>query len=149
MREYGQIQSSYWNSPKVHSWSTEGKLLGTYLLTGPHTISLGCMRIPVGYVMADLNWSAETVSKGFAELFRSGFIDHDLKAEWVLLPQFLEWNPIANPNVAIKIAKEFMACSSSTIKRRFSLTKSLLKSFPIHKGPAISIFELHSSQEKL
>jgi len=123
MREYGQIQSSYWNSPKVQKWSDKGKLLGAYLLTGPHTSSLGCMRIPTGYVMEDLGWNKETVSKGFTELFRDGFSMRDESTGWVLIPQFLEWNPIANPNVAKKIQKEFLS-----VPKNINIYKELVES---------------------
>ena len=44
--------------------------------------------------------SAERVSKGFGELFRNGFANHCESTEYVFIADFLEWNPIANPNIA-------------------------------------------------
>ena len=73
MREYGQVQSAFWQSVDAQAFSDTGKLLALYLLTGPHANGLGCYRLPDGYVMADLGWSDETVSKGFSELESAGF----------------------------------------------------------------------------
>ena len=50
MREYGQVQSAFWQSIDVQSWSDEGKLLALYLLTGPHANGIGCFRLPSGEV---------------------------------------------------------------------------------------------------
>src|SRR5690606_12761100 len=98
MREYGQVQSAFWQSPDAQAWSDTGKLLALYLLTGPHANGLGCYRLPDGYVMADLGWSAERVSKGFEELSSNGFAN---RLEGVVfIPNFLRWNRIANGNVA-------------------------------------------------
>jgi hypothetical protein len=98
MREYGQVQSAFWQSPDAQAWSDTGKLLALYLLTGPHANGLGCYRLPDGYVMADLGWDSERVSKGFEELFRNGFANRIDGV--VLLPNFLRWNKIANGNIA-------------------------------------------------
>lgn len=123
MRDYGQIQTSYWTDPEIQSCSDQAKLLGAYLLTGQHSTSIGCMRIPDGYVMEDLNWKKETVSKGFRELFRIGFINRDSETGWIVIKKFLFWNPIANPNVAKKVIKEFNA-----IPKNVSVYSDLIES---------------------
>jgi hypothetical protein len=63
--------------------------------------------MPDGYVMADLGWDIETVSKGFTELFRNGFCNRCERTKWVLINSFLKWNPIQNENVAKGRKKEF------------------------------------------
>ena len=68
MREYGIIHTAYWSSIDVQAMTDTGKLLGAYLLTGPHSNGIGAYRLPDGYVMADLGWTTETLAKGFAEL---------------------------------------------------------------------------------
>ena len=105
MREYGQVQCHFWQSPEALSLSDQGKLLALYLLTGPHSNGIGCYRLPDGYVMADFGWSQETVSKGFEELFQAGFAKRFEGV--VLIPNFLRWNGISNPNVANARQKEF------------------------------------------
>lgn len=98
MREYGQVQSSFWQSVDAQAFSDVGKLLALYLLTGPHTNGIGCYKLPDGYVMADLGWNPETVSKGFAELSANGFANRFDGV--VFIPNFLRWNRIANGNIA-------------------------------------------------
>lgn len=66
---------------------------------------IGCYRLPDGYVSEDLCWDAETVSKGFAELFDKGFATRDFDSKWVFIHAFLKWNGIENPNQAIPAIK--------------------------------------------
>jgi hypothetical protein len=114
MREYGQIQCSFWTDPDVQTLSDSAARLAAYLLTGPHSNGLGCYRLPDGYIMADFGWDQETVSKGFAELFRIGFCKRCERTGFVLIPNFLRWNPIANANVASAREKEFDAVHKKT-----------------------------------
>jgi len=58
--------------------------------------------------MEDLTWKHERVSKGFDELFRNGFSSRCPDTSYVLIPNFLKWNPISNENVAKARYKEFL-----------------------------------------
>lgn len=107
----------------MHAVSTEAKLLAAYLLTGPHSNGLGCYWLPDGYIQADLGWSSETVSKGFTELFQTGFAERCKSTQFVLMPKFLKWNQINNGNVAAARIKEF-----STIPEKSSIFANLCKS---------------------
>ena len=107
MRDYGQVQTAFWTNPDTRNLSDAGKLLAMYLITGPHSNGIGCYYLPNGYVMADLGWSSERVSKGFKELFRSGFIMRCEHTFFILIPKFLKWNQITNANVAKARQKEF------------------------------------------
>jgi hypothetical protein len=114
MREYGQVQCAFWQSRDAQQASDAGKLLATYLMTGPHSNGIGCYRCPDGYVMADLGWSSERVSEGFAELSRSGFA---YRHEGVVcMPNFLFWNKVANGNVAKARMAEFMTLPKGQAK---------------------------------
>lgn len=118
MREYGQVQCHFWQSPEALALSDQGKLLALYLLTGPHSNGLGCYRLPDGYVMADFGWSAETVSKGFKELLGAGFAERFEGV--VFVPNFLKWNGISNPNVASARQKEFESLPKGEAKSRLA-----------------------------
>lgn len=114
MREYGQVQCSFWQSDDALKATNVGKLLALYLLTGPHSNGIGCYRCPDGYIMADLGWSQETVSEGFEELSRNGFA---YRFEGVVcVPNFLRWNKIANGNVAKARLGEFWALPKGQAK---------------------------------
>jgi len=112
MRDYGTIQSAYWTHPDVKGLSDGAKLLGAYLLTCPHANGLGCFHAPAGYIATDLGWSHETVSKRFTELFANGFCKRCERTEYVLIPNFLRWNPIANANVAKARVAEYRSLPS-------------------------------------
>lgn len=120
MRDYGQVQSSFWRSSDVRGtadeagWSDGAKLLALYLLTGPHTAALGCFPLPDGYVMADLGWASETVVERFAELSRKGYAYRF--GDVVFLPNFLRWNPIQNGNIAKARLIELEALPSKEAK---------------------------------
>jgi uncharacterized phage protein (TIGR02220 family) len=107
MREYGSVHTCFWISHDIQALSDQAKLLALYLLTGPHTNMLGCFRVPVGYVAEDLQWGSETVLKRLGELFEKGFITHDKASGWLLIHNFLKWNPIENPNQGKSIKKLF------------------------------------------
>lgn len=109
MREYGQIQCSFWTDPDIQGLSDQARSLACYLLTGPHSNGLGCYRLPDGYIQADFGWTSQTVSKGFGELFEIGFCNRCASTQFVLIPKFLKWNPVANPKVAIAREREFRA----------------------------------------
>lgn len=114
MREYGQVQCSFWTDPDMQSLAGDHRLLALYLLTGPHSNGLGCYRCPDGYVVADLGWTSERVSKGFAELSRIGFAERCEATFFVLIPNYLRWNAIANSNVAKARIAEFEAVSKKS-----------------------------------
>ncbi len=115
MRDYGKIYVSFWTSEDTASLSPEAKLLAAYLLSGPHTNMIGCFRLPLAYPSADLRFSAETVSRGLAELSRNGFATYDEKFEWVVIHKFLKWNRMQNPNqgkAAAKLMEQIPASST-------------------------------------
>lgn len=116
MREYGQIQSTFWQADDIADLSDQAKLLACYLLTGPHSNGIGCFRLTDGYLVDDLGWPAETVSERFAELFRKGFAYRSGRV--VFIPNFLRWNRIANGNVAKARFAEWDALPKGELKSR-------------------------------
>jgi hypothetical protein len=83
----------------VRGLSDQGKLLATYLLTGPHSNSIGAYLLPDAYVADDLGWSPAVVSKAFKELAAHGFAKRFGDGRHVVVCNFLRWNPVENPNV--------------------------------------------------
>ena len=123
MREYGQIQCSFWTDPEVESLHDQSKLLAAYLLTGPHSNGLGCFKLSDGYILGDLGWSKETVSKRFTQLLEMGFAYRCEKTFFVLIPKFLCWNSIPNPNAAKARMKEV-----AVIPKKFMYYNELIDS---------------------
>ena len=148
MREYGQVQVSFWSNPDNVGLSDQGKLLAVYLLTGPHSNGLGCYRLPDGYVVADLGWNEKTVSKGFQELFRIGFCERCETTKYVLIPNFLKWNPVANQNVAKARESEFNRIPKNTSV--FSSLCSSLKRFGNHWSNGFeTVLKRYAKQEPI
>jgi len=147
MREYGQVQTSFWSHPDIQALTDDGKLLALYCLTGPHSNGIGCYRLPDGYVMADLGWTPERVSKGFQELFAAGFGERCETTNFFLIPKFMQWNPVSNPNVASAREKEF-----HTIPKKAKIHKGLcdsMKRYGKHWSKAFeTLLQTSSKQEK-
>jgi hypothetical protein len=68
---------------------------------------LGCFRLPIGYIAEDLKWGFESVAKGFNELLGIGFVTRDENTGWLIIHNFLKWNPIENPNQGKSIIRLF------------------------------------------
>lgn len=125
MRVYGSVQLSFWENSAFQSVSDQAKLLAIYLLTGPHSNMLGCFRLPEGYIKEDLGWSTDTVNETFQELSEIDFLTRDHKSSWIVIHQFLKWNPIQNPRQGVGIRKLFdLVNPSSTVYK--PLVNSLL-----------------------
>ncbi len=107
MRIYGAVPTAFWSNKPTQHLSDQAKLLAVYLLTGPHTNMVGCFRAPCGYLMEDLNWTRETVKSALVELMQEGFISIDEQSGWVLIHEFLKWNPIRNKKQGIGVQRVF------------------------------------------
>lgn len=131
MREYGQVQSAFWQSTDAQSFSDHGKLLAIYLLTGPHANGIGCYRLPDGYVIADLGWDAHAVQSAFLELSGNGLGNGSPNGSGngfayrfdgvVFVPNFLRWNRIANGNVATARFAEWESLPKGEAKARVTV----------------------------
>ena len=105
MSEYSKIQKRIWNSRTFHHLSEDAKFLWFYILTCPHSNMLGLYVLKPGYVHEDLGWSNQRFSKSFNELLNiqlsngcQGLIKYDSDNNLILIKNFLEHNPLQNPN---------------------------------------------------
>lgn len=105
MREYGKVNTAFWESQTIRSMSEDGRFLSLYLLTSPHSTIAGAFRLPDGYICEDLQWTAERVSKGFGELLEKGFANRCKSTKWVWICKHFEFNPPENPNQRKSAAK--------------------------------------------
>lgn len=100
MREYGKIKTCIWGDEKFQRLSVDTRLLFIYLQTSPHSNLIGCFRLPIGYVMADLGWAEAKAKASLAEALRYGLIKRCDKTGWTFIVNFLEHNQFESPNVA-------------------------------------------------
>ena len=118
MRDFGKICTSMWASLQRSGLRSHSKLLFAYLLSSPHTTMLGCFRLPMAYAVDDLaseDFGEREVRRAFAELSSKGLIALDEAFATVLIPTFLRWNPVENPNqgkAIVKLVAQIPAASS-------------------------------------
>ncbi|HSW68857.1 MAG TPA: conserved phage C-terminal domain-containing protein [Gammaproteobacteria bacterium] len=120
MRMYGSVHISFWENSETQNLSDQAKLLAIYLLTGPHTNMAGVFRLPDGYIKEDLGWGIEAVQKAFQELSQIDFLTRDEERGWLVIHQFLKWNPVQNINQGVAIRKIFhMIPTQSSVFKPF------------------------------
>lgn len=98
-RDYGRIHTAFWNSPVIRGLNDRGKLLANYLLSGPHSNSIGAYLLPDAYISDDLGWTAAAVRDALADVIKAGFAKRFADGRHIVICKFMEWNPIENPNV--------------------------------------------------
>lgn len=113
MREYGKIKSSTWADEKFQALSGDARLLFIYLQTSDHTNLVGCFRLHLGYIMADLNWSEAKAKLSLTECLQQGLIKRCDKTGWTFIINFLRHNQFESPNVAKTAIKFADAIPSS------------------------------------
>lgn len=96
---YRKIDTRIWNDSKFVSLSDNGKLAFMFLLTHPHLTSLGAMRATIPGLAAELGWELADFTVAFASLVSRGLVEHDPRAAFVGLPNFLKYNTPESPNV--------------------------------------------------
>lgn len=106
-KSFGKIESRFWTSPDIAGLSDQSKLLALYLLTCSHGDMLGIFRLPPGYIMSDLNWSKETVSKQIRNLESNGFLTVSKQLDFICINHFQRFNPPANRNMFLARIKAF------------------------------------------
>lgn len=98
MRDWGRVHTILWVQMLMQQLSDAARLLALYLLSGPHTNMVGCFRLPMMYVAADLGWPTEKATAAMNELARAGWLTYDTASCWVVVTEFLKHNAIENPN---------------------------------------------------
>ncbi|QCG97362.1 hypothetical protein E6C67_26685 [Azospirillum sp. TSA2s] len=99
MRTYGKVYTSFWTDEKTGSLSSDAQRVALYLLTGPHSNSIGCFRLPLPYLMTDLRLSEEDAKAALATLESMGFIVRDQSSGWTLIVNYLRHNAPENGKV--------------------------------------------------
>lgn len=106
MANYSRIERKIWNSLTFKRLSEDGQRLWLYLLSCPHGNIIGLFVLKAGYVMEDLEWNRKRFDKVFSEVLTvplsngqgKGLVSYDEENKMILIKNFLEHNPITNPN---------------------------------------------------
>ncbi|MBP2311904.1 hypothetical protein [Azospirillum soli] len=129
MRTYGKVYTAFWTDPKVLALSGDAQRLALYLLTGPHSNSIGCFRLPAGYLMEDLRLAPDRAAGVIAELEAAGFIIRDAETGWTMIVNFLRHNPPENS----KVGKSMVALIDA-VPRKTAVWAGMVRALQPHAG---------------
>ena len=117
MRDYGKIKTSIWESKKFTGLKSDDlRLFYLYLHTCPHVNSIGCFRLKIGYIMADLGWSAKVSDRAIVALCEANLIRWDSVEHVVLICNFLTESPITNKKHGAGAAKLALSLPECKLK---------------------------------
>lgn len=112
---YQKIHSQIWTDEKFITLSQDAKYLFLYILTSPHSNSIGLYVLPKPYVLTDLEWDYKRFKKPFDELLNKGLIFYDETVKLVCIRNHLKHNPLENENQAKAIAKLIKSLPKSSL----------------------------------
>ena len=102
---YQKIHSQIWHDEKFIHLSGEAQRLFLYLLSSPHSNSIGLYVINKMYICADLQITIQQLKKPFDSLIEVGLIIYDEKVNLLLIVNHLKHNKIENKGQAEGAAK--------------------------------------------
>ena len=130
MREYGVIRCGFWRDPEFASLPDSARLLACYLLTCPHGNGLGCFYLPGSYIRADLGWRNNTLAIGYQRLADVRFAAWCERTDYVLIRNFLRWNSVDSPKVAIAREKQYRGVPAR-FQYRAALASEMLRNVDV------------------
>jgi len=95
---YNKIQDNFWIDEKVRSWDFKTRMIALYLLTNQHRISEGLYRLPLSYIVEDMELEKEEILKSVERLTADNFIKYDRANSMVLIINALKYQPLQNIN---------------------------------------------------
>ncbi|PGH58024.1 hypothetical protein CRT60_08685 [Azospirillum palustre] len=99
MRTYGKVYMAFWTDEKTGSLPGDAQRVALYLLTGPHSNSIGCFRLPLPYITSDLRLTEDEAKAALATLENIGFIVRCPSSGWTLIVNYLRHNAPENSRV--------------------------------------------------
>lgn len=127
MARYSKVYKKIWFSPTFCNLSDDAKMLFLYLLTCPWNNQIGLFVLKLGYALADLKWDEKRFRKAMKELQetvvwggKKGLVKWDEKTGLLWIRNFLEHNPLYNPNQVKAAIKKLEELPKSPLMREFA-----------------------------
>jgi len=119
-RNYAKISTSIWGSAKFKSLGADdrAKLLYLHLHSCKSVNSIGCFRVPLGYITADMKWSEATVKKAIDSLSKVELIEHNPVEDVVRIIDFIFHDMPTNPKHGLAILRVAKMVPDCAQKRR-------------------------------
>jgi len=111
MRSYARVSPLLWigRTGKSLRGDPESQVVMTYLLTSPHSNSIGLYYLPISYICSDTGISDEGASKALRRLSEGGFMGYDRSSEVVFVYEMAKWQIGDSLNPADKQVKGIQA----------------------------------------
>ncbi|GEM_PF-3967576 len=115
---YTKIPTRFWMGG-MRRLSFQAKYLMLYFLTNHHRNLVGFYSLPIGYALADTGFEADEFEQAFAELKEKGSVLYDDESEVILIPKYLEYNPLENENQKVSAIKKINELPDTYLMGRF------------------------------
>ena len=116
MRDFAMISPTVWHSKRFRGPSERAKLMFFYLLCGPHGNSIGCYRLPPGYVCADMQWELHDWRSAMTELVDSGMVVEDLETDTIWIDKWQKFAGLKGEKTLKNVKKLLKALPASPAK---------------------------------
>lgn len=113
---YYRVSPAFWMN---RTWTDDMRILGLYLLTSPHRSLEGLFWLPKQYILGDLKWSPERLSKPFGQLTADGFLKYDDAGEVALIVKALKYQKLPNPNMRTAALRRVQTVPQTRIDEPF------------------------------
>ena len=125
---YRQVHCLIWNDDKFPFLSDDAQLVFFHILTTPFSNSIGCFKISLEALTAEKRWPIRRYKNAFKELENKKLARYDEKNQVIFLPNFIKYNPPANPKVIINWARQWSELPDSPLKYElYQLLKDIIK----------------------
>lgn len=93
MRDYGTVSPKFWvgKTGKAMRGNAEAQLVALYLMTSPHSTSIGIFHCPLVYITHETGLPFEGASKGLRSLVEAGFCQYDEETEEVFVSTMAQY----------------------------------------------------------
>jgi lipid A 4'-phosphatase len=89
-----------WQKGAATGWTSEMRLVGAYLLSGPRSNRIGCFAFDCAEAAEQTGLSHEKIADIVGTLEREDFVRFDRSSGWIWLPGVLLQNPFATADLA-------------------------------------------------
>lgn len=133
---WSRVRTQIWKDEKFRVFDDDTRLLFFYLITSPHSSSIGFYYLPLSYAAEDLKWPLNKLNKPMKTLIDLNIITYDYENQLMLINNHFKHNPLENHNQAKWAGKIINSLPQSPL---FDCFYQLIK--PFHKPFMQQLFE--------
>lgn len=149
MRDYGTISPKFWTqgTGKALRGNLEAQLVALYLMSSPHSTSIGIFNCPLVYIAHETGLAIEGASKGLRSLIEADFCRFDDTTDEVFVLTMASYQVAEVLDPKDKrcgwVRKELEKVASAQLRFEFAAIYSVAFNLP-NRPPKVSPFEAPS-----